>query len=57
VVAVGTFVEEGVEKVQHVAVISVELLLVGLVVLQRFNPLGMISVAGHLLQDLNLSWL
>lgn len=57
VVAIGTLVEEGVEKVEDVAVVAVVFGFVRLVLLQRFNPLGMIRVAGHFLQDFNLSWL
>lgn len=57
VVAVGPLVEEGVEEVEDVAVVTIILLFVGFVLLERFNPLGMISITGHFLQDLNLSWL
>lgn len=39
------------------AVVTIIFLFVGFVLLERFNPLGMISITGHFLQDLNLSWL
>lgn len=53
-VAVGAFVEEGVEEIEDVAIVAIVLFLVGLVLFERFNPLGMISVTGHFLQYLNL---
>jgi hypothetical protein len=49
VVAVGPLVEEGVEEVEDVGVVAFDLLLVGLVVLERFNPLGMICITGNFL--------
>lgn len=48
-ITIGSFVKERVEEVEHMAVISIVLLLVGLVVLQRFDPIRMISVAGDFL--------
>ena len=56
-VAIRSFVKERIQEVEYVAVVSVEFLLVRLVLLQRFNPLGMISIAGNFLQYLNLSLL
>lgn len=56
-ITVGTFVEEGVEKVEDVAIVSVVTLFFGFVCFEGLDPLGMICVAGHFLQDLNLSWL
>lgn len=57
VVAVGPLVEERVEEVEYVAIVSVVVLFIGFVDLEGLNPLGMICVAGHFLQDFNLSWL
>lgn len=48
-ITVGSFIKERVEQIEHVTVISIVLLLVGLVVLQRFDPIRMISVAGDFL--------
>ena len=56
-VAIRSFVKERIQEVEYVAVVSVEFLLVRLVLLQRFNPLRMISIAGNFLQYLNLSLL
>ena len=57
VVAVGPLVEEGVEEIEDVGVISVVVIFVGLVGLEGLNPRRMISITGHFLQYLNLSWL
>ena len=56
-VAVGSFIEEGVKQVEYMAVIAIVFGFVGFVLFERFNPLGMISITGHFLQDFNLSWL
>jgi hypothetical protein len=56
-VTIGPLVEEGVQQVEHMAVVSIEFLFGGLVLFERFNPFGMISITGHFLQDLNLSLL
>lgn len=56
-ITIRSFVEKRVEEVENVAVISVVFLFVGFVILERFNPLGMIRITGNFLQDLNLSWL
>jgi len=39
------------------AIVSVVTLFLGFVYFEGLDPLGMICVAGHFLQDLNLSWL
>jgi ascorbate-specific PTS system EIIC-type component UlaA len=57
VVAVRPLVKERVQQVEYVAVVAIVFLFVRFVLLKRFNPLGMISITGHFLQDLNLSWL
>jgi hypothetical protein len=54
VVAVRTFVEEGVEEVQYVAVVPVDFGLIALVFLQGLYPFGVQCVFGYFLQDLNL---
>jgi hypothetical protein len=56
-IAIWTFIEERVEEVKYMTVISIELLFVRLVLFQRFNPLRMISKTGNFLQYLNLSCL
>ena len=56
-ITIGTLIKERVQEIEDVAIIAVEFLLFGFVLLQRFNPLGMISITGHFLQDLNLSLL
>ena len=48
-VAVGSLVEEGVEEVEDVAVVSVVFLFIGFVVLEGVDPVRMISVAGDFL--------
>ena len=48
-VTVWALVEKGVEEVEDVGVVAFDLLLVRLVGLERFNPLGMISIAGNFL--------
>lgn len=48
-VAVGSLVEEGIEKVEHVAIVSIVFGFVLLVLLKGFEPLGMKSILGHLL--------
>lgn len=54
VVAIGPLVEEGVEEVEHMAIIPIVLLLILLVLPQRGQPLGVQRILGHLLQYLNL---
>ena len=56
-VAIGSFVKEGVEEVEYVTIISIKCFLARLVLFERFNPLWMISKTGHFLQYFNLSWL
>ena len=56
-VAVGSLIEEGVEKVEDVAIIAIVFLFVGLILLEGFDPLWMIGVAGHFLQYFDLSCL
>jgi hypothetical protein len=53
-IPVGSLVEESVEQVENMAVVSVVLGLVLLVLLQGFEPLGMECILGHLLQDFDL---
>jgi hypothetical protein len=48
-VAIGSLVEEGVEEVEDMAIVSVVFLFIGLVLLERFDPIRMISVAGDFL--------
>jgi hypothetical protein len=48
-IAVGTLVEEGVEEIEYVAVITVEFLLLGFILLEGSDPIGVISVAGYFL--------
>lgn len=48
-IAVGTLVEEGVEEIEYMAVVTVEFLLVGFILLEGGDPIGMISVAGYFL--------
>lgn len=54
-IAVGAFVEERIEQVQDMCVISIEQCLVRLVFVQRLDPLWIVSITGHLLKNLNLS--
>ena len=56
-IAIWTFVEERVQEVKYMTVVSIKLFFVRLVLLQRFNPLRMISKTGNFLQYLNLSCL
>lgn len=56
-ITIGSLIEERVQKIEYVTIVAVEFLFVRLVLFQRFNPLRMISVTGHLLQYLNLSLL
>jgi hypothetical protein len=48
-VAIGSLVEEGVEEVEDMAIVSVVFLFIGLVLLEGFDPIRMISVAGDFL--------
>jgi hypothetical protein len=48
-VTVGPFIKERVEEVEYMCIVAVVLLLVRLVVLERLNPVWMISVAGDFL--------
>jgi hypothetical protein len=48
-IAIWSFIEERVEKVEYVAVIAVESLLVRFILLEGCDPIGMISVAGYFL--------
>jgi hypothetical protein len=48
-VAIGSLVEEGVEQVEHMAIVSVVFLFIRLVLLEGFDPIRMISVAGDFL--------
>jgi hypothetical protein len=48
-VAVGSLVEERVEEVEDMAIVSVVFLFIGFVVLEGFDPIRMISVAGDFL--------
>ena len=54
-VAIGSFVEEGVEKVEDVAVVSVVFLLVGFILLERADPLLVECIFGDFLQNLYLA--
>ena len=56
-IAIGSFVEERVEEIEYVTVISIKFFFAWLVLFERFNPLWMISKTGHFLQYFNLSWL
>ena len=48
-IAVWPFIEKRIEKVEYVAVIAVECLLLGFILFEGGNPIGMISVAGYFL--------
>ena len=48
-ISIRTFVEERIEKIENMAVISIEFGSIGFVLLERFNPLRMISKTGHFL--------
>jgi uncharacterized protein related to proFAR isomerase len=48
-IAVWTFIKERIEKVKYMAVIAVEGLLVGFILFEGSDPIGMISVAGYFL--------
>ena len=56
-VTVRSFVEEGIEEIEYVGVISIKIGAIWLILFEGFNPLRMICVAGYLLQYLNLSFL
>jgi len=48
-IAIRTFIEEGIEEIEDVAVVTIEFLLVGFVLFEGSDPIGMISVAGYFL--------
>ena len=48
-IAVWSFIEERIEKVEYMAVVAVECLLVGFILFEGGDPIGMISVAGYFL--------
>lgn len=48
-IAVWPFIEERIEKIEYMAVIAVESLLVGFILFEGCDPIGMISVAGYFL--------
>ena len=56
-ITIRSFVKEGVQKIQDMAVISIVFFFVWLVFFERFYPLRVVSITGDFLQDLNLSWL
>jgi hypothetical protein len=48
-IAIGSLVEERVEQIEYMAVVSIVFLFVGLVIFERFDPIRMICVAGDFL--------
>ena len=48
-IPIWTLVEEGVEKVKNMGIVSVEFLFIGFVLLKGFDPIRMICVAGDFL--------
>lgn len=54
-VTVWSFIEEGVEKIEDMAIVAIVFFFVGFVMLEGFDPLRMICVAGDLLQYFDLS--
>ena len=48
-ISIGSFVEKRIEKIEYMAIISIEFCSIGFVLLERFNPLRMICKTGHFL--------
>ncbi len=48
-ISIWSLVEERVEKVKHMGIVSVEFLFIGFVLLKGFDPIRMICVAGDFL--------
>jgi hypothetical protein len=53
-IPVRSFIEESIEKVKYVSIISIVFLLGGFIFFERLYPLGMKCVFGYFLKNLNL---
>jgi hypothetical protein len=48
-IAIRTFVEERIEEIEDVTIVTIEFLLLRLILFEGSYPIGMISVAGYFL--------